>query len=51
MAGLTARQDVTRNNIKPQVDEYRFADGHTVIVLSEGRLLNLGQRKPGTRAS
>ena len=42
MAGLTAREDVTRNNIKPQVDEYRFADGHTVIVLSEGRLLNLG---------
>ena len=42
MAGLTARADVTRNNIKPQVDEYRFADGHTVIVLSEGRLLNLG---------
>ncbi len=42
MAGLTARDDVTRNNIKPQVDEYRFGDGHTVIVLSEGRLLNLG---------
>ena len=42
VAGLTARADVTRNNIKPQVDEYRFADGHTVIVLSEGRLLNLG---------
>ncbi len=42
IAGLEAREDVTRNNIKPQVDEYRFADGHTVIILSEGRLLNLG---------
>ncbi len=31
-----------RINIKPQVDEWRFADGHSVIVLSEGRLLNLG---------
>ena len=32
----------TRDNIKPQVDEWRFADGHSIIVLSEGRLLNLG---------
>ncbi len=31
-----------RINIKPQVDEWRFADGHSIIVLSEGRLLNLG---------
>ncbi len=31
-----------RNNIKPQVDEWRFPDGHTIILLSEGRLLNLG---------
>ena len=31
-----------RTNIKPQVDEYVFPDGHSVIVLSEGRLLNLG---------
>ncbi len=31
-----------RINIKPQVDEWKFADGHSVIVLSEGRLLNLG---------
>ena len=31
-----------RNNIKPQVDEWRFDDGHSIIVLSEGRLLNLG---------
>ncbi|GGK05702.1 adenosylhomocysteinase [Pilimelia anulata] len=42
MAGLYARADVTRETIKPQVDEFRFPDGHTVIVLSEGRLLNLG---------
>jgi adenosylhomocysteinase len=31
-----------RTNIKPQVDEYRFPDGHAIILLSEGRLLNLG---------
>ncbi len=41
MAGL-ARSGASRIEIKPQVDEWRFADGHTVIVLSEGRLLNLG---------
>ena len=34
--------DVQRVNIKPQVDEYLFPDGHSVIILSEGRLLNLG---------
>ena len=42
MAGLARRADVTRVNIKPQVDEWVFADGHSIIVLSEGRLLNLG---------
>jgi adenosylhomocysteinase len=42
MAGLTRLPGVTRTNIKPQVDEWTFADGHSVIVLSEGRLLNLG---------
>jgi adenosylhomocysteinase len=42
MAGLAKRDDVERVNIKPQVDEWRFADGHSIIVLSEGRLLNLG---------
>src|SRR5436190_3206381 len=42
MAGLAAIPGVERINIKPQVDEWRFADGHTVLVLSEGRLLNLG---------
>ncbi|CAB4948233.1 unannotated protein [freshwater metagenome] len=42
MAGLAALPGVQRVTIKPQVDEWRFPDGHTVIVLSEGRLLNLG---------
>jgi adenosylhomocysteinase len=42
MAGLARVGGIERNNIKPQVDEWRFADGHSVLVLSEGRLLNLG---------
>ncbi|WP_327008356.1 adenosylhomocysteinase [Dactylosporangium sp. NBC_01737] len=42
MAGLAKRTDVKRINIKPQVDEWKFDDGHSIIVLSEGRLLNLG---------
>jgi adenosylhomocysteinase len=42
MAGLEAMPGIEKVTIKPQVDEYRFPDGHTVIVLSEGRLLNLG---------
>jgi adenosylhomocysteinase len=42
IAGLEARDDVERVNIKPQVDEWRFPDGHSVVLLSEGRLLNLG---------
>src|SRR5690606_30595286 len=42
MAGLNRLSDVQRINIKPQVDEYVFPDGHSVIVLAEGRLLNLG---------
>ena len=42
MAGLTELSDVQRVEIKPQVDEYVFPDGHSIIVLSEGRLLNLG---------
>src|SRR3954451_15019212 len=42
MAGLTKTPGIVRTNIKPQVDEWRFEDGHTIIVLSEGRLLNLG---------
>lgn len=42
VAGLARTPGVTRTTIKPQVDEWRFADGHTLILLSEGRLLNLG---------
>jgi adenosylhomocysteinase len=42
MAGLAAVPGVKRINIKPQVDEWVFPDGHSIIVLSEGRLLNLG---------
>jgi adenosylhomocysteinase len=42
MAGLAGTSGVERINIKPQVDEWVFPDGHSVIVLSEGRLLNLG---------
>jgi adenosylhomocysteinase len=42
MAGLAAVPGIERINIKPQVDEWVFPDGHSVIVLSEGRLLNLG---------
>jgi len=42
MAGLEHYEGIERINIKPQVDEWRFPDGHSIIVLSEGRLLNLG---------
>src|SRR4051794_26581845 len=42
MAGLAAVPGVEKVEIKPQVHEWRFPDGHSVIVLSEGRLLNLG---------
>jgi adenosylhomocysteinase len=42
MAGLARLPGVRKVSIKPQVDEWVFADGHSVIVLSEGRLLNLG---------
>ena len=42
IAGLERMSDVQKINIKPQVDEFLFPDGHSVIVLSEGRLLNLG---------
>ncbi|MDT4986790.1 MAG: adenosylhomocysteinase, partial [Micromonosporaceae bacterium] len=42
MAGLAKTPGVQRNTVKPQVDEWVFADGHAIIVLSEGRLLNLG---------
>jgi adenosylhomocysteinase len=42
MAGLARLPGIRKVSIKPQVDEWVFADGHSVIVLSEGRLLNLG---------
>ncbi|MDE2475246.1 MAG: adenosylhomocysteinase, partial [Alphaproteobacteria bacterium] len=41
MAGLSRIPGVKRENVKPQVDEWVFPDGHAIIVLSEGRLLNL----------
>jgi adenosylhomocysteinase len=42
IAGLTRVAGIERINIKPQVDEWVFPDGHAIILLSEGRLLNLG---------
>jgi adenosylhomocysteinase len=42
MAGLARLPGIRRLTIKPQVDEWTFPDGHAVIILSEGRLLNLG---------
>jgi adenosylhomocysteinase len=42
MAGLEAYPGVERVVIKPQVDRWTFPDGHSILVLSEGRLLNLG---------
>jgi adenosylhomocysteinase len=42
MAGITQLPGIERINIKPQVDKWVFPDGHAIIVLSEGRLLNLG---------
>jgi adenosylhomocysteinase len=42
MAGLEKTPGIERINIKPQVDKWVFPDGHAVIILSEGRLLNLG---------
>ncbi len=42
MARLERDPKIRRINIKPQVDEFVFGDGHSIIVLSEGRLLNLG---------
>jgi adenosylhomocysteinase len=42
MAGLKKTRGVERIPIKPQFDEFRFPDGHSVLILAEGRLLNLG---------
>ena len=42
IAGITKFPGIVRQNIKPQVDRWLFPDGHGVIILAEGRLLNLG---------
>jgi adenosylhomocysteinase len=42
MAGLKKVSGINRVNIKPQYDEWVFPDGHSVLILAEGRLLNLG---------
>jgi adenosylhomocysteinase len=42
MAGLKKVKGIEKINIKPQYDEWKFADGHSVMILAEGRLLNLG---------
>jgi adenosylhomocysteinase len=42
MAGLARVAGIERINIKPQYDEWRFPDGHSVMILAEGRLMNLG---------
>ena len=42
MVGLANYAGIERVNIKPQVDKWVFPDGHAILVLSEGRLLNLG---------
>ena len=42
VAWLNGRKDVKRVNIKPLVDRYIFPDGHAIILLAEGRLVNLG---------
>src|SRR5206468_12528748 len=42
MDRLNSEQGVTKLNIKPQVDKYTFPDGHSIFILAEGRLVNLG---------
>ncbi len=42
MAGLKRVPGIKRTTIKPQYDEWTFADGHSVLILAEGRLMNLG---------
>ena len=39
---LNENKNITKENIKPQVDKYTFADGHAIYMLAEGRLMNLG---------
>jgi len=42
VAGLETVPNITKVNIKPLVDRYTFADGHSILLLAEGRLVNLG---------
>jgi adenosylhomocysteinase len=42
IAWLNGRKDIKKEEIKPQVDRYTFPDGHSILVLAEGRLVNLG---------
>jgi adenosylhomocysteinase len=42
VAGLNGYRGIVRNNIKPLVDRYTFPDGHSILLLAEGRLVNLG---------
>ena len=42
VAWLTNHADIQREEIKPQVDRFTFADGHSIVLLAEGRLVNLG---------
>src|SRR5690606_15457717 len=42
MAGLESLEGATKVTIKPQVDEWRLPNGRSILVLSEGRLMNLG---------
>jgi adenosylhomocysteinase len=42
VAWLTSRKNVRRQEIKPQVDRFTFPDGHSILLLAEGRLVNLG---------
>jgi adenosylhomocysteinase len=42
MAGLKKLPGIEKAQVKPQYDEWLFPDGHSVLVLAEGRLLNLG---------
>ncbi len=42
MAWLNGQKDVKKVEIKPQVDQYTFSDGHSILVLAQGRLVNLG---------
>jgi adenosylhomocysteinase len=42
MAWLNSQSNIEKVEIKPQVDRYTFADGHSILILAEGRLVNLG---------